>query len=210
MRRRDATDQDLCPQRAPRTRPFHDAAAPARSVRSRRASRFPAMACLAQCACGDDDAGRIVHLDPRAAEFAAGRRLGAGLDGEMLPGHGGCRRIPHREADSRRLLLRLSRSASASRIPLRRMPPGDAAEHHAAREPMLGEAALRLACAIEAGNHLAARVEHFRIGVGAQPGERVVQDRRRPGGIEGRLPRSETSASAWRSRHRHRPERTSL
>ncbi len=55
------------------------------------------------------------------------------------------------------------------------MPAGDAAEHQAAPEPMLGKAALGFAGAIEPGNHLAANVDHLRMRVGAQSGQRVVQ-----------------------------------
>jgi len=54
------------------------------------------------------------------------------------------------------------------------MAAGDAAEHQAAPEPMLGKATLGFAGAIKPLNHLAANVDHLRVGVRAQPGQRVM------------------------------------
>ena len=64
------------------------------------------------------------------------------------------------------------------------MAAGDAAEHQAASKPVLGKTALRFARALEARDYLAADVDHLRIGVGAKPGQRVMQDRRRPRRVE--------------------------
>ena len=61
----------------------------------------------------------------------------------------------------------VGRHGASGRI-LGRVAAGDAAEHDAARQAVLGEAALRFARAIEARDDLAADVDHLRVGVGAQ------------------------------------------
>ena len=84
--------------------------------------------------------------------------------------------------------MRFCLIASCSKRPSRRalsgVPARDSAEHETAGEPVLGKAALRFARAIEARNDLAVDVHRLGIGVGAQPGERVVvegQQMLRPG-----------------------------
>src|SRR6266851_2101586 len=75
----------------------------------------------------------------------------------------------------------------SSRRTARRMSCGDASEGEAAGKAMLRKAALALANRIEPLDDLAADIHDLRIRAGAQTRERVVQDRRRPGGIERRL-----------------------
>ena len=70
-----------------------------------------------------------------------------------------------------------------------------------ARQAVLAEAARRLAAAIKPGNDLAVHVDHLAVGVDAQARARVVNHRRRPGGIEGRL--GDLVAAAWACRNRH-------
>src|SRR5262249_2280839 len=76
---------------------------------------------------------------------------------------------------------------SSSRVPLCRMAAGDTAAHRTSAQAMLGDTALGFAGAITAGDPLSADVDHLRVRVGAEPRQRVVQDRCRPGRVERRL-----------------------
>ena len=62
---------------------------------------------------------------------------------------------------------------------------GDVALASGAGDPVLAEAAGRLAAAIEAGDDLAVHVDDLAGGIDAQAGARVVNDRGCPGRIEG-------------------------
>lgn len=75
-------------------------------------------------------------------------------------------------------MVRLRHNEIRSCAALRRVAAGDAAEHKAARKAVLGKPALGFAGAIEARDDLAMDIDHFGIGRRAQPGERIVQDRR--------------------------------
>src|SRR5579863_3712963 len=55
-----------------------------------------------------------------------------------------------------------------------------------AREPMLAEAARRLAASIEPGDDRAVHIGYLALAIDAQADARVVNDRRRPRGVERR------------------------
>src|SRR5688572_28086642 len=63
----------------------------------------------------------------------------------------------------------------------------DVALSESSTVPVLTESARGFAGGVEAGNDLAGEVEDLACGVDAQAGPGVVEHRRRPGGIEGRL-----------------------
>ena len=67
------------------------------------------------------------------------------------------------------------------------MPAGEAAERGGAADAVLAEPARRIATGIKAGNDFAAQIEHLPGRVDADARVRVVDRRRVPGRMEGRL-----------------------
>src|SRR5690349_19920186 len=73
---------------------------------------------------------------------------------------------------------------SIAAVLCRRLDAADKSLRRAATHAVLIETSGRLARAIESGNNFSRQVDYLALRIDAQPGSRVVHDRRRPGRVK--------------------------